>query len=102
MSRDASTYRGARRNRCIRKEKMVWGPAWYYSAHDNAHAYPRGFVGDTRAARYLPAEKQERKPATTTGGTHEFIRRGDYAGAVKAFFGNRGAAGRVKASGRGD
>ena len=29
--RHASTYRGARRNECLRGEiKSVWGPDWYY------------------------------------------------------------------------
>jgi hypothetical protein len=31
--RAASTYRGARRNECLRTEpKSVWGPDWYYQS----------------------------------------------------------------------
>ncbi|HVM96155.1 MAG TPA: hypothetical protein VMT89_07185 [Candidatus Acidoferrales bacterium] len=31
--RDGSTYRGARRNKCLRELKTVWGPHWYYEGH---------------------------------------------------------------------
>lgn len=33
--RDASTYRVARRNRC-RRERGVWGAAYYYDQHKGA------------------------------------------------------------------
>lgn len=30
MARDASTYRAARRNLCIRDQHQMWGRNWYY------------------------------------------------------------------------
>lgn len=32
MARDASTYRGSRRNYC-HEQRMMWGPNWYYGEH---------------------------------------------------------------------
>ncbi len=82
MARDQATYRSARRNRCIRQEHGVWGSDWYYVQHKK------------EVHRYEPAMKQERKVATTSGGVHELLKRGDYAGAVRKFFNRqRGAKG---------
>lgn len=91
MARDASTYRGARRNYCIRERKMMWGPDWYYSGHNkDAH---KVIPWDGRAKRKAP---------TTTSGVHELLKRGDYAGAVRRFFKRPTVLERAKASGRGD
>lgn len=82
MARDPATYRSARRNKCIREDRMLWTSDWYYSQHRQ------------EAHRYEPAMKQERKPATTTGDVHRLLKRGDYAGAVRKFFNRqRGAKG---------
>jgi hypothetical protein len=85
MSRDASTYRGSRRNACLRERpKSTWGPDWYYSAHNkDVH-------------RYEPAMRVTRKKATTSGGVHELLKRGDYAGATRAFFAPRVQRGALK------
>lgn len=99
--RDASTYRGARRNRCIRLERCMWGPEWYYDSHRNN---PRWAIAAGKAPPnnqspiYMPRQAREgRKPATTSNAVHALLRRGDYAGAVRQFFSRKG-----KASGRGD
>lgn len=31
--RDLDTYRGARRNACLRKDHAIWGPSEYYGGH---------------------------------------------------------------------
>ena len=36
MKRAATTYRANRRNQCLRADKAVWGPQWYYEAHRNS------------------------------------------------------------------
>lgn len=100
MARDGSTYRGARRNECIRGEtKFVWGPDWYYSRHRNPCT---GTLRDPDrvAAVYAPAQRYQRKKATTTNIVHQLLKRGDYAGAMRAVYGGKGE--RVRASGRGD
>lgn len=91
--RDASTYRGARRNRCIRELKSVWGPEFYYARFDQS------------ALKREKATNQKRKAATSHGGVHMLLRRGDYGAAVRSFF-KKGTAGgesapRAKAAGRG-
>jgi hypothetical protein len=54
MARAAETYRGARRNACIRELKGVWGPSWYYSKH-NAK-YRRGTALSKTPSRYHPLQ----------------------------------------------
>lgn len=100
MARDAQTYRGARRNACIRELKGEWGPAWYYTQHRNAPrwAQVQGVVDrNNQAPIYVPREKIERKKGDPRGSAiHALIRGGRYAEAVRAFFSRKG-----KASGRG-
>jgi hypothetical protein len=89
LMRAKETYRGYRRNQCIRVEHGVWGPDWYYTRHRK------------EAHKTIPAERVKRKLATTSGGVHEFLRRRDYAGAVKHFFKRGGGERRTKATGLG-
>lgn len=102
MARDASTYRGARRNYCIRERHLMWGPDWYYKAHTNAPRWAEAQVGsNNQRAIYIPAERAMKKRETGKGGIHELLKRGDYAGAIRRAFGGW-RQGRVKASGRGE
>lgn len=103
MAREASTYRGARRNFCIRDRKMVWGPDWYYGQHRNVPDWALEKVGrNNNRPIYIQAQRVERKSRTGKGGIHELLRRGDYAGAIRKAFGGWREGSRVKASGRGE
>lgn len=53
--RSADTYRGARRNKCLRELKTVWNQTWYYEGH-RAH-YGRVTMLSRTPSRYHPMKE---------------------------------------------
>lgn len=65
MARDPATYRGARRNRCLRELKTTWGPKFYYAGHDydylvNLGRYKRATILRQEPSRYHPSAALKR------------------------------------------
>lgn len=53
MARALDSYRGARRNECLRGAvKGVWGPKWYYALH--SASYHRRTILSRTPSKYHP------------------------------------------------
>jgi len=78
--RDGSTYRGARRNKCLRELKTVWGPHWYYEKHDRSSEK----IGDAKRAKKLRLKQIRRetvvKARRAMSAVGSFLRRGGARG----------------------